>query len=1203
MVLSTLTLAIATEDHCKSLQYLQRGTKGLVECSFPNGFFSVFWYNSTDIGNLESTISLTGSTKSGWGYSSGEFDIDPSGSLIITNVSSKHQHYFKVVKLDSPTGQLISFEISVVITEETTEETSSKYPRFDICGNESEICLAVLPKFSTVRCVVRDAPIKIPLNLAVRTVSGDKDIPCQESITNKSSKFTSEVVTSAPFFLSSFLTLLVCKTNISTNFLVNSESLLLIQNGDISQTFTDSFTKYFEVNSSLQLSCSLDNASYVVWHRTRPLSKQDTRVLYSVFIGGTDVKIYDNDYQVKRNGSLVVPNVRVRHEGQYACVSSNGVDDGWILYDVIVYVFPVPAYPVIHGCESKEYCVREVPHKGSLSCILRGIRPKVSLYWRVSGDSLSKAIMFTEPNSTFTQIGDIFDVYLSTNFDARDLSVDQVTVECAVKETHSHIGFDLASKLDLILIPVTEYPPTDSVKILTTRHWRLMVSCLIMAAVLVPVAIILAGVAFCIAFNRQHVSEQHPNGGTQMSQLTPLLENAEDKKLSFINDLKESYKKLYQGVQPIPFLRDKLCGVDKVFVQSKMEFLLSRHTTDNNDGELWESLESYESMLTKDRFRSTVCILEGDIGYGKSTLTLQFAYDWCNDSSSISRKIDILIVIRMGQLLGTVSIHRAIKLFLLPKDSSLTEGDISDIISNSSSVCVVLDGFDEYPYQENVDEDDFMKVINKKMLKNSQVIVTTRTPSWFSKYIRISNSRIRLQGFDVNAQKNYISKAVVRNDEEASERITQHLRANPLLSGLCQVPLFFAMFAHLSHENVEFQNISSVTDFFRHVIECLYAHIENKTKDERCEETSLDEKDHNKLEILAFEKLNIKGKQTFWSEDYLCERLGNLYYDLCVRTGIFLREEVPNVNNQPGVNNADHGEYFTKVRFYHQMFCEWYAAHYVAKYVSKPNVKFVSCLENEFLKAAATNQTTLHIQEQSAEVEDVADFLQNLDPLYNQYVFRFACGLNNDAANKIIQYLMCKRDTDKFATLCMLEQGGGLDNIIETVRVLCSRSVEIRHADSTLLQRSIIQLLEIASKNKITIWQVNLRDCFSSVDLLDISLKLESEICLPILNTLKELRIFQSGKQIIKSDFEGILQYMAQSPDLAKLRLKNCQLKEECFNTGSLANSESKKVEVLWCPPGSGSYKYFLNILSGRWELSGECKDISPSGDEPEFSF
>ncbi|KAJ8048859.1 Protein NLRC5 [Holothuria leucospilota] len=589
------------------------------------------------------------------------------------------------------------------------------------------------------------------------------------------------------------------------------------------------------------------------------------------------------------------------------------------------------------------------------------------------------------------------------------------------------------------------------------------------------------------------------------------------KRSVFIKQLKGKYEVLYNSVQPIPYIRERQYCVDAIFVESGIEYLAS-HEGKEGRGK-WAGLHSYHDILNASLIKSSRLILEGDPGYGKSIITLQLAYDWCNKKlSSPLSAVDIFILLRLRQLGGVSSVFSAIKRFILPHDSQVTEIEIKNIISNTPVTVIVLDGYDEYPDQDEPLH-DVNKIIARDIFQDLNVIVTTRS-SCLPRHFAPGTKRLRLTGFNDKARETYIRKAVVENDEEAAANIEQNFRDSPVLLDLCQVPLFFVLFAHMTHDKEEPVAFSTVTSFFRHIISSFHSHMKNKMEDENVPRLKFLEKKHEKLDKVAFKGLSGKTQQTTWEKEELRKQIGADIYDLYTRIGILVAEDILLIHDAPGTSMINHIQRETKVRFYHKLFCEWYAAHFVSRKV-------------------------LHIS-----VKKLLKFLQNLDPSDVQYVFRFACGLNPSAGGKIINYLKNIDGSDKFAVLCILEQEGKVDQILKTVRALCSETVQLEGISDQLFQRSAIQLLEIASNNSILLSEGSdnknnieipisvlfLLNCFRRVILPDGKLQLTSNVAIPVLVTLKVLVIHENGEEITEEQTAQILHYSSRCTSLEVVR-------------------------------------------------------------------
>ncbi|XP_071851950.1 uncharacterized protein [Apostichopus japonicus] len=87
-------LFVNTTEYCDQKElYLGLGSRGLVSCDFGE-FGVVGWLVGEDVYDRSPTILVENSRNQGPGYESGEYDMFQNGSLIINNVTLKHEQMF-----------------------------------------------------------------------------------------------------------------------------------------------------------------------------------------------------------------------------------------------------------------------------------------------------------------------------------------------------------------------------------------------------------------------------------------------------------------------------------------------------------------------------------------------------------------------------------------------------------------------------------------------------------------------------------------------------------------------------------------------------------------------------------------------------------------------------------------------------------------------------------------------------------------------------------------------------------------------------------------------------------------------------------------------------------------------------------------------------------------------------------------------------
>lgn len=308
---------------------------------------------------------------------------------------------------------------------------------------------------------------------------------------------------------------------------------------------------------------------------------------------------------------------------------------------------------------------------------------------------------------------------------------------------------------------------------------------------------------------------------------------------------------------------------------------------------------------------------------------------------------------------------------------------------------------------------------------------------------------------------------------------------------------------------------------------------------------------------IAFEALNHKVQRLSWKKRELHEKLGEKAYEYYVDCGILVEDKA--IYNGSANNTNDT---VTEVRFYHKLLQEWYAAHYLADYLQQnPSI-------------------------------DLEAFLQHLDPIKNQYTYRFACGLSARSTGRIIEFLKKIEGDENLVILCMLEQYENVDVIMEAVKNLCSEGINISGHDNLLQQRMATNVLEIAKGKQIPVKGVHLQNSVRSVDLSRPAIITMNDMAITSDTLLKNLSITLTNRHFEEQEAENILEFAAQCHSLRLLVFGSC-VPPYSFKISSLhSDMISRKVKVGW-RLFDGYPFYILNFDSGRWQSENDGKELT----------
>ncbi|PIK58841.1 hypothetical protein BSL78_04243 [Apostichopus japonicus] len=362
--------------------------------------------------------------------------------------------------------------------------------------------------------------------------------------------------------------------------------------------------------------------------------------------------------------------------------------------------------------------------------------------------------------------------------------------------------------------------------------------------------------------------------------------------------------------------------------------------------------------------------------------------------------------------------------------------------------------------------------------------------------------------------------------------------------------MFCVLFAHVANDQRGVIEFSSVTSFFKYVIDCFYSHMWRKDHNEPIHQSI---REYSKLNRLAFDGLTGNAQNIAWPKHTFIDTVGKDCYEELSYIGILIVEKTNEIINEPEEYDIHHNKQNEFVRFYHKIFAEWYAARYLSSYAGR---FWPFWLKHKLNKINAVDL---------------------------QFVFRFACGLNKKASSRIIKYLKSVEGGASFASLCLFEQPDNPEEVVETVKGLCSDGMIIRSSESRLLQRSNIQLLEIASRKKIEVPCLQLDHCFKLAQQNGIAL--ESGLSVPVLLSIKKLVFTTLAEhEIFQENMLGVVKYAQRCLKLKTLAFHGKFVLPLSLTMETLkSDMNSRSITVFW---QLLEYVFQLDVSSGKWRLN-----------------
>ncbi|XP_071842898.1 uncharacterized protein [Apostichopus japonicus] len=761
-------------DGCVSEEFVEYKTRSSIHCKFSEDCKSLYWYDNADNSEDTPTLFYDWKTKSGEGFASGEFDIQSNGNLIITNVSLEHERKFKVVCI-LPNDLFNTYHVDVVVT--VTPKDS--FPHINNCSNDNEVCLINSDQTGgKLTCNVHGTrPASeivwyLMVGNAERLISSNRTIT---PTTNANNTFRSSAVIDLLNIPKKKLHLFICSAKLQQLETWKSRKVLV----DIYQENYVNDIVYSEVlrerGRRALLTCSYSNTGIFVWRKIVHNSSQ----LVSYGANG-DIKVWPalkEHYEVRRDGTIYIESTEIEDEGNFLCVSSDGIEDNINGVKLVVLVPPSPSYLEILGCE-EENCVILTNKTNSYTCSISEVRPVVGLEWHISDENKITIISKEETSSEFEGLFNVkSEITLETTTEAR--CGDTVRVTC--KASGSATKLFSSSREIYMKVNCTE-KDAESVFESIDHMKAIKIAMPIIFVVYFVVIIVVIAVIWM----------KWPNvGGVTMhaGEMQTLIPNLQAERELFIKQIKLSYEEMILNPKnkhfpkrgTVPYVSNDLVIVPGQRRVGKPP-LPPKH------------LQSYEEIFKDSELSSKNILIEGSSGIGKTAFAHNLLEEWfrCKDESVLI--IYNIIIYISSKEVNNKSFTSAVKDNLLPWDTKLDEKTIEDIFKEEERILVILDDFDQYSDIKN-QQAELHDLLGKRKMTNMKYIVLSKP----MQYDNVSKSIITLtmNKFSPKQVDQYLTDffSDSEKDQRKAIELKEIMQCNDFIGNLCSTPLFLFMIA------------------------------------------------------------------------------------------------------------------------------------------------------------------------------------------------------------------------------------------------------------------------------------------------------------------------------------------------------------------------------------------------------------------------
>ena len=198
------------------------------------------------------------------------------------------------------------------------------------------------------------------------------------------------------------------------------------------------------------------------------------------------------------------------------------------------------------------------------------------------------------------------------------------------------------------------------------------------------------------------------------------------------------------------------------------------------------------NVLNVKEEENKVILIEGGPGMGKSTLSIEICRRWADGELLNEYDAVILLPLRDPEIQAASNIGD----LLLVENKNEREALYDEITQkDGEGICFLLEGYDEFPH--HLRNTSVLSKLSEKLPKCT--LIYTSRPEACNQLRHVASQRIEIRGFKEEQVDEYINNAFVNVEDgkEKALKLTSHVKSNPLIKSILNVPINIAIICHL----------------------------------------------------------------------------------------------------------------------------------------------------------------------------------------------------------------------------------------------------------------------------------------------------------------------------------------------------------------------------------------------------------------------